>query len=297
LQDVVLAFVNLRTDQSPADTFDVNVTSNGSNLFGIKSDRTYNVRNIAAYTGGSDKDRRNHWLWSPAKTGLDIMSNGIGVLMNGVPGTDSGWDSVPYEAQYLKVYDVAAPNPPLPQTPHIYAYTIGTSVTFTWNADPNVNAIYAVTVTVNGSNPFSFSTTATSYTYNGTIGDQVSITVRATNPDNNVAQSTTNGTTSVKLLATGSDEDGDGMNNGAEDAAGTNPFDAKSIFKVMTITRPDSNNVSVTWNTVPGKTYRLQSAPTANSNYSTIGDFVATGSTLTEVVTAPTPAFYRVIIP
>src|SRR5437764_6715142 len=49
--DVVFAFANLDLVNDQQGNFDVNVTQNGSNLFGIKSGRTYNVRNISAYTG------------------------------------------------------------------------------------------------------------------------------------------------------------------------------------------------------------------------------------------------------
>ena len=43
-------FVNLDRNNTQQGNFDVNVSQNGANLFGIQSNRTYNVKNIAAYT-------------------------------------------------------------------------------------------------------------------------------------------------------------------------------------------------------------------------------------------------------
>ena len=60
--DVVFAFVNLDRNDPQAGVFDVNITQNGSNLFGIQPNRIYNVKNISAYTG-ADPNRRNYWLW------------------------------------------------------------------------------------------------------------------------------------------------------------------------------------------------------------------------------------------
>jgi hypothetical protein len=74
---------------------------------------------------------------------------------------------------------------------------------------------------------------------------------------------------------------------------------ARAPFPKVSITRPDSTTVSITWTSVPGKTYQLESAPTPNGNYSSIGNQItATGTTTTESVIATTPAFYLVrIIP
>src|SRR5205085_923747 len=49
--DVVFAFMNLDRSNDQQGNFDVNITQNGSNLFGIKSGRAYDVKNIAAYIG------------------------------------------------------------------------------------------------------------------------------------------------------------------------------------------------------------------------------------------------------
>src|SRR5205814_3555144 len=98
--DVVFGFVNLDRAHDQQGNFDVNITQNGSNLFGIKSGRNYNVRNVAAYTG-FDPNRRNNFL-NP-QTGASLLSNGFFVGMKRVPASDTLWQTVPYEAQYLKL--------------------------------------------------------------------------------------------------------------------------------------------------------------------------------------------------
>jgi glycosidase len=110
-KDVVFAFVNLtvNSDQATPDgaLFDVDVDEDGDGMndFGIQADHKYNVRNIAAYTG-ANANRREQFLWSQPRTGADILKNGIFVKLNGVPANDGSWATAPYEAQYLKVFDV-----------------------------------------------------------------------------------------------------------------------------------------------------------------------------------------------
>ena len=114
--DVVFAFVNLRPDQdaqTPAgNAFNVNVDEDhdGVNDFGIRPNRLYNVRNIAAYAG-SDPSRPDAWLWSSPRLGSDLLKNGIFVQLNRVPGDVTGWAKNPWEPQYLRLFDVT-PAPP-----------------------------------------------------------------------------------------------------------------------------------------------------------------------------------------
>jgi acetyl esterase/lipase len=63
----------------------------------------------------------------------------------------------------------------------------------------------------------------------------------------------------------------------------------------VNITRPNSTTVSITWSSVPGKIYQLESAPTPHGTYTPIGNRItASDATSTESVTATTPAFYLV---
>jgi hypothetical protein len=111
--DVVFAFVNLALDNDvltpPTAGFDVNVTVDRRNMFGIRPDHTYNVRNIAAY-GGSDPHRRDRCLWGQSRTGADLLDHGIPLAMNRVPVDETGWNTAPYEAQYLQLIDVTTSN-------------------------------------------------------------------------------------------------------------------------------------------------------------------------------------------
>jgi len=109
--DVVFAFINLQVGQNvqtpQGNWFNVNVDEDhdGVNDFGIQPNRLYNVKNIAAYTG-SDSHRRDVWLWTSPRLGSDLLKNGISVSLNPVPPNPGTWATAPWEAQYLKLFDV-----------------------------------------------------------------------------------------------------------------------------------------------------------------------------------------------
>ena len=129
--DVVFAFVNLEVTNGHQANFNINLTQNGTNLFGIEPGRTYNVKNIAAYEG-IDPDRRTEWLWaSNGIAGSNLLAAGVIVSLNPVPTNSAGWTNAPYEAQYLKLYDVTPPAMPVAPTA-TNSYVIGNSVTFAW---------------------------------------------------------------------------------------------------------------------------------------------------------------------
>jgi hypothetical protein len=125
--DVVFAFVSLQVGQNvqtpSGNWFNLNVDEDhdGVNDFGIKPDHLYNVKNIAAYTG-HDAHRRDAWLWPSARPGSDLLKNGIFVSLNRVPTNASDWASAPWEAQYLKLFDVTTnPNAGKGNRPHSHA--------------------------------------------------------------------------------------------------------------------------------------------------------------------------------
>lgn len=135
--DVVFTFVNLAYTNSEQGYFNVNISQNGTNLFGIIPNRMYNVKNIAAFLR-VDPNRNSYWLWnSNGIAGSNLLSNGLFVSLNPVPVNAAGWTNAPFEAQYLKLYDVTPPStPPAPTTTN--SYVIGNSVTFNWlpSVDP-----------------------------------------------------------------------------------------------------------------------------------------------------------------
>src|SRR5262249_1596747 len=156
-------------------------------LFGIKAGRTYNVRNLAAYTA-LDSTRRSTLLWGVGRAGSDVLANGVFVALNAVPTSDAAWPTAPYEAQYLKLLATTAPTatPAQPQGPNVFAYAIGNTVTFTWPTvapdAENVTPSYRVNVSINGGASTSFVTTAASYTATAAEGQTVNVTVQAINP-------------------------------------------------------------------------------------------------------------------
>jgi hypothetical protein len=66
----------------------------------------------------------------------------------------------------------------------------------------------------------------------------------------------------------GLDLDGDGASNLAEYRAGTNPDSDNSVFRVVSLQR-ESNNTRITWNTVGGKAYVVQTNVVVNGGLST----------------------------
>lgn len=302
--DVVFAFANTDRSASPSGNYHVNqdVDNNGVNDYGIKRSRTYNVRNIAAYTA-RDSSRRDTWLWGSGRTGADVLDGGIFVGMNKVPTTDAAWATAPFEAQYLKLYDVTAPSfaPGAAATANAYSYVLGTSGTVSWNAasadGEGVAPMYKVSVTINGSTSVSY-TSNTSFVINASAGQTVQVTVRAVNPNDTRVEGPVSSTSTLKFIDPAGDDDGDGLNNAGEDLAGTNPFDANSLFRVTAVAR-GQGGTTVTWSSVAGRRYQLESASSPTGTYSAVGTVQTASGSVTSVVdtNATGPAiFYRVRI-
>jgi glycosidase len=182
--DVVFAFVNLDRNHTNSGNFNVNITQNSANLFGIKPARIYNVKNIAAYTA-IDANRRNDWLWGSGVAGSNVLANGVSVTLNPVPTNSAGWSAAPFEAQYLKLYDVTPPATlAAPVTGN--SYVISNSVTFTWTAlndpDGGVSGYYVIVgTTPGGSNVFSGIVTGTTLTVTNNYGARLYAEVSAIN--------------------------------------------------------------------------------------------------------------------
>lgn len=272
-RDVVLAFVNLKRSNSSANTF--GIPSGLGALLGIKSGRTYNVRNIAAYLGPNNEypDRRNKFLWgNNGLSGSSILSGGIYVSLAGVPTTDSAWGSSPFEAQYLKLYDITPPpavnGTPTIQTPFSVLgassqYTADGSTRVTWNAvadSEGLIPVYRVTAKDGSGNVVSTTeTTATSVVVTGLpAGGNYTFSVTAVNPnDTSKAASTSGSSASVVSLNPSADDDGDGMPNASELIAGTSPQNSNSRFEIQSITT-SANGVMLTWAAAPGRIYTLE---------------------------------------
>jgi hypothetical protein len=94
------------------------------------------------------------------------------------------------------------------------------------------------------------------------------------------------------------DPDGDGHTNAFENLAGIDPTSAASFFRVTQSTL-SANSFHLTFPTVPGRSYQLQSSPNLAPPWTDIGTAEAgTGSTLTLPVnvSGETRRFFRVSI-
>ena len=306
--DVVFGFVNLDRNSDHAATYAVNI--NGTNLFGIKSGRNYGFKNIAAYIGAysfpNNVSRRDKFV--NKTTGDQLLTSGLFVSLNKVPTIDSEWgtpnsEGHPYEAQYLKLYDITAPTtaPNTPTGPNPFAYTIGSAVSFSWQPvqsdSEGVVPSYRVNVTVNGVTTSTFNTTNPAYTFSGTVGDRVSVSVQAVNPDDTTSAgpvSTTSAT--IQTLSPTGDQDGDGASNLAENQAGTNPLDNASVFKIMGISTGNSQS-TVTWASVVGKSYVVESSSDLTQGFTPLSGTITatqTQSSYIDMTSTGARKFYRV---
>ena len=306
LQDVVLAFANLRTETGNSDTFNVNVTQSGSNLFGIKSGRIYNVKNIAAYIGpagqGYDQTRRDSWLWGSGVGGSTLLANGVFVGLNGVPASNGAWVTNPFEPQYLKLYDVT--QPPTPSTPITSKpYVVGSQAAFSWSAvsDPDGGISgyrLIVGTTPGGSDVFNGSVgVSTSAQVNGSIGQ--TLYARLVSINNAGIESTTSTASSgVVFLDPNADTDGDGMTNASEELAGTDATSSASALKIKDIAHPAAGTFTVTWSSVNGKVYRVQASTSLTSNsWTDLSPDITANSTTsnwTDTSASEVKKFYRV---
>jgi glycosidase len=293
--DVVFAFANLDRNNNQQGNFNVNITQNGSNLFGIKTNRTYNLRNIAAYTA-IDGNRRNTWLIAGNTSGSNLLNNGLFVLLKNVPTSDGAWATDPFEAQYLKLYDVTPP--PTPNAPTTAKpYAIGNSAAFTWTAvsDPEGGISgyhFTVGTSPGGSNVFDGTVTGTAATVSNSFGQTLYAKVSAINNAGIEGAFSPNSSGTV-LLDPAADNDGDGMSNANEDLAGTNPLDSNSVLRILSL----ANGNLLTWSSVSSKTYRVLATATLPSNFVPISGVITAGnSTASYLDTGATnpQRFYRV---
>ena len=306
VSDVVFGFVNLDRDNPQQGNYNVNVSLDSmNNLFGIHSGRSYNVKNISAYLG-VDSTRRNNFLISGNVTGDALLANGLFVALNPVPTTDAAWSTAPFEAQYLKLYDVTPP--PTDTAPaSAKGYALGTTATFNWTA---------VTDTLGGISGYrlivSTDPAGKNVIFNGLVGNVTSYTITNAAPGetlyaqvdalNNAGVEGPLSTASAgtPVLDPNGDADGDGVTNAAEDLAGTNPLDPASYFHVQSVMRSSTNgNVQVTWSSVPGKSYQVQFSPDLSAgSFTAISSVInATAATTTYLAQPSTKnGFYRVTI-
>jgi glycosidase len=267
--DVVFAFVNLDRNNPQQGNFNVNLSPNGTNLFGIKPDRIYNLKNIAAYTA-VDPNRRNVYLIPGGIAGSNLLNNGLFVLLKQVPTSDAAWNTHPFEAQYLKLYDVTPPpTPSAPTTGH--SYVIGNSATFNWSAlnDPEggVSGYHLVVgTTPGGSNVFDGVISGTTLTVTNSYGVTLYAMISAIN------------------------------NAGIEGAA--SPGSAGTILVDPTWIPVLSLNGSsvLTWTSVPGKNYQVWTTTNLAMPFAVLSGIISASQSTTSYTNNPTNTarYYRV---
>ncbi len=312
-QDAVLAFTNLDRNNPRSDTF--GIPGGLADQLGLADGRTYNIRNLAAYLGRNNEhpNRRDEWLWgSNGRNRTEITSDGVFVALNPVPVTDAAWATNPYEAQFLKIYDVT---PPPTAAPEASFFALGDTATFSWQPTPgphdNITAwqvevrdqdnnLAASGEVTDGSNQFTFAgNTGSTYYATLTAVSAAGIESTTSGTSDAGAPNPASTTTPVILLDPNADDDGDGMSNAAESIAGTNPLDATSTFAVIA-SSIDATTVSITVSSVPGRVYQMETSTTLEAeSWSPHGDPV-TAAAATAILAAPTGPedrkFYRITV-
>lgn len=269
--DVVLAFTSLDRNDDRQDNF--RLPSALATLLGIQDARSYNVKNIAACLG-ADSSRRDQWLWngSAGYSGSHLKDTGFLVVLPKVPTmdwsanpSDPAWNQRPFEAQYLKLYDVTPPPAPAaPAGPNLYAYVAGDLATFTWTAaadpDGGVSGFrIQLGTSEGGAELLDATTTATSQALDLTglaFGTVVHARVRQLN-NAGIEGPFSSSSGAIVVLDPAADADADGIDNGSEDVAGTNPFDRASGLRIQAITW-QGPGATVIVPTVPGRYYQLE---------------------------------------
>jgi len=298
-QDVVLGFINLDRDLPRGNVF--GIPPNLGGLLGLRTDRSYNVKNIAAYIGrNGEYPQRLGWLWPQNRSGSDILANGVTVFLNAVPSTEEAWSTIPYEAQYLRVFDVTAP-PPVAGVPEVAPFTVDGTVSVSWTTaeDPDgPDPLYLVKVyDGDGVEVDAFTTSATQATVEDlAFGGSYTFTVTAVNPHQPENASTVSTTSApVRSLDPQADEDGDGMSNMAEAIAGTDPFDPGSILRAEL--EREAAEVVVTWNTVSGRTYSVETrSDLVNGTWQTVPGAIGLTDGVFRVANPALTGFYRVVV-
>jgi hypothetical protein len=268
--DVVFCFVNLAYTNSAQGYFNINLAQNGTNLFGIDPTRRYNAKNIAAYLG-VDANRDSDWLWGTnGIAGSNLLATGVFVSLNPVPASNAGWSNTPYEAQYLKLYDVTPPpTPAAPTTPGSYA--IGNTVTFSWLPlnDP-VGGVSGYQITI-GTSPgasdvFSGIVQGTNFTVTNVYGATLYAEVSAIN-NAGIPGPTSATSAGVTLVNPG-------------------------WIPVLTM----QGNSVLSWTSIPGKTYQLWTTTNLGIPFAPLGAIItASGSTTQSTNTSvDSVRFYRV---
>jgi hypothetical protein len=244
----------------------------------------------------------------------------IGSILTGVNFLNGTLDDVRLYDRVLSASEVAELAGPAPAAPTgVTAQGGAAQVSVSWNAAAGATQYIVARATTAGG-PYTVIATlpGTSFADTG-LADGVAYhyVVRAmnlagTSGDSSEASATTYTALEKWRLANfgaiantgdaadGADSDGDGWTNAQEFAAGTNPKDGGSLLKIVAVT-PSGGDMLVSFTSVEGKTYRLESSSTLQGgSWSTVQDPIAGTGSAVQVAdpgaAAQTRRFYRVMV-
>ena len=313
--DTVFALINLdrNNDQSAVGSngFNLNVDADtdGQNDFGIKTGRTYKLRNIAAYQGVDATRRLTN---STITSGNALLNtNGLTTFMPKVPTSNAAWATAPYEPQYWKLTDHTPPTAPTtaPYLATPYLYWLGSQLTIYWNAvtdnEAGIGGYRAEGQGALSPSPQTVTTSGLSATFTagpGVVADGATVDFRVRSRSLDDVESTDSPVLTVRRLTTTGDYDADGVSNQDEDTAGTNPLDPASRFTITGTAHESGGVLAFTFPTVSGRLYTLQSSINLtgwiNENDPGVVNALGTGAPLTLRDLDPTGErkFYKIIV-
>jgi len=93
------------------------------------------------------------------------------------------------------------------------------------------------------------------------------------------------------------DPDHDGASNMQEYLAGTDPLNAQSVFKFITIQPALPNGIIIQWSSVTGRSYTVERSSLVGTNYAQLGSVITATNDVTlyydSTATGQGPYFYR----
>ncbi len=131
-------------------------------------------------------------------------------------------------------------------------------------------------MTINGVTT-DYYTSGTSLTFSGVPGQVATVVVQAVNPNDNSILGPVSASSTVTFLDPNGDNDGDGFSNVSENVAGTDPFDTNSYLHVTNTARSGAD-VQVTWTSVPGRNYVVQSSPDLTIAFTDLSGVISAAS-------------------
>jgi hypothetical protein len=192
--------------------------------------------------------------------------------------------------------------PGIPMGPNPYSFATGDSLRFSWEPaapEGGLAPLYRVSINRNGSESVRVTGRA-EISVPSAVGDVISVTVQPVHPfDVSRIGATSTSSADTLVLDKLDDADMDGMPNGEEEMAGTDPFSARSLLSAQVDNIADTS-ITLSWLSVPGKSYRVQWCDDLTAGFIVSGESplipAASGTTTswTDVQRPGSSRFYRI---